>query len=151
MYMVSYSIEVNPAGVEPVLTAQQVWAGLVMKAENALPFVPVMQRCDVIERSGNTLLREITLGGEDMKEFITLLEPIQVQFERVGTKDFIQNTISESERGLMLTFTVGVSFAGAEPGSEQERQAGDAMRHAYVNAVGSTLRRVREMVMAGEL
>lgn len=151
MYMVSYSIEVNPAGVEPVLTAQQVWAGLVMKAENALPFVPVMQRCDVIERSGNTILREITLGGEDLREFITLLEPIQVQFERVGTKDFIHNTISESERGLMLTFTVGLSFAEADPGSAEEREKGDAMRQAYVNAVGSTLKRVREMVVSKEL
>lgn len=151
MYMVSYTTEVNPQGVTPVLTAEQVWAALVMKAENALPFVPVMKRCDVIERTETTILREITIGEDDFREHITLLAPLQVQFERVGTKDFIQNTISESERGLMLTFTFGVSFPGAEPGSPQEREAGDAMRQAYVGAVGSTLRRAREMVLNDEI
>ena len=151
MYMVSHSIAVNPEGATPVLTTEQVWAGLVMKAENALPFVPVMKRCDMIERRGNTILREITIGTDDFQEFITLFEPIQVQFRRVGTEDFIHNTVSESDFGLLLTFTVGVSFAGTEPGSAEEQAAGDAMRHAYVGAVGSTLKRVREMVANNEI
>jgi hypothetical protein len=151
MYMVSYTTEVNPDGVDPVLTREQVWAALVMKAENALPFVPVMKRCDMLERTDTTILREITIGEDDFQEFITLLEPIQVQFERVGTKDFIQNTISDSERGLLLTFTVGVSFPGTAPGSSEEQQAGDAMRQAYVNAVGSTLKRARELVQSSAI
>jgi hypothetical protein len=147
MYMVSYTTEVNPEGVAPVLTANQVWAALVMKAENALPFVPVMKRCDMIERTETTILREITIGEDDFREFITLFEPIQVRFERAGTNDFIQNTISESERGLLLTFTVGVSFPGTASGSPEEQKAGDAMRQAYVGAVGSTLRRARELAV----
>ena len=151
MYTLSHTVEINPQGVKPLLTAEQVWAGLVMKAENALPFVPVMKRCDMIERTENTILREITIGEDDFREFITLYAPIQVQFQRVGTKDFIQNTISDSDRGLLLNFTFGISFSGAEPGSEEEKQQGDAMRHAYVGAVTATLKRVREMTSAGEL
>lgn len=151
MYMVSYTVDVNPEGVTPVLTAEQIWAGLVMKAENALPFVSVMKRCDMIERTENTILREITVGADDFREFITLRAPVQVHFNRVGGDDFIENTISESDRGLLLTFTFGVSPPGTEAGSAEERQAGEAMRQAYVNAVTSTLKRVREMVVNGEL
>ena len=39
MYAVSLSVDINPAGTEPLLTREQGWAGLVMKAENAVPFV----------------------------------------------------------------------------------------------------------------
>lgn len=42
MYMLSVSTPVNPDGVQPVLTMEQVWTGLVMKGENALP-LPVWQ------------------------------------------------------------------------------------------------------------
>lgn len=151
MYTLSYAIEVNPAGVTPTLTADQVWKGLEMKAENALPFVPGMQRCEVVERTANTILREVTFAGDDFKEFITLYAPVQVQFERVGSGGFIQNTISESEKGLLLTFTFGLPFAGTEPGSAAEREKGESMRHAYVGAVGATLKKVREMVSQGQL
>ena len=81
MYTLSYAIEVNPEGASPVLNAEQVWKGLEMKAENALPFVPGMTRCEVVERTDNTILREITFAGDDFKEFITLHAPVQVQFD----------------------------------------------------------------------
>jgi hypothetical protein len=122
-----------------------------MKAENALPFVPGMSRCDLIERKNNTILREVTFAGDDFKEFITLHEPVQVQFERVGSGGFIQNTISESDKGLLLTFTFGLPFPGTEPGSKEEKEKGESMRHAYVGAVGATLKTVRELVSQGEL
>lgn len=151
MYTLSYSIEVNPDGILPVLTADQVWKGLELKASNALPFVPIMTRCEVVEREGNTLLREISLPEGDFKEFITLHAPVQVQFERVGTKGFIQNTISESQKGLLLTFTFSISFPGAEPGSHEEQQKGEAMRNSYVGALSSTLNKVRELASRNEL
>jgi hypothetical protein len=151
MYTLSYTIEVNPEGATPALTAAQVWKGLEMKAENALPFVPGMTRCEVVERKDNTILREITFAGDDFKEFITLHAPVQVQFERVGTGGFIQNTISESERGPLLTFTFGLPFPGTAPGSKEEREKGESMRHAYVGAVGATLKTVRELVGKGAL
>ncbi|HEY0316364.1 MAG TPA: SRPBCC family protein [Sphingomonas sp.] len=151
MYTLSYAIEVNPEGASPRLTAEQVWKGLEMKAENALPFVPGMQKCEVVERKDNTILRDVTFAGDDFREFITLYAPVQVQFERVGSGGFIQNTISESKKGLLLTFTFGLPFPGTEPGSPEEKAKGESMRHAYVGAVGATLKTVREMVGKGEL
>ena len=122
-----------------------------MKAENALPFVPGMSRCEVVERKDNTILREVTFAGDDFKEFITLHAPVQVQFERLGTGGFIQNTISESKKGLLLTFTFSLPYPGTEPGSAEERAKGDSMREAYIGAIDATLKKVREMVTAGKL
>jgi hypothetical protein len=151
MYMSSYAVQINPPGVLPILTADQVWKGLEMKAAYAVPFVPGMTRCVVLEREGNTLLREISVSSGDFRERITFYAPVQVQFERIGSEGFIQNTISESEAGLLLTFTFGIPFLGTSAGSEEERAKGGGMRTSYVEAVNATLRKVRQMVENKEL
>lgn len=151
MYTLSHSIPVNPPGADPVLSRQQVWRGLEMKAENALPFVPGMAKCEVVEREGNMILRDVEFAGNAHRERILLHAPVQVQFERVGENGFIQNTISDSAEGLLLTFTFGLNFPGTEPGSAAEQAKGDEMKHAYIGAVGATLDRVRQMVRDGEI
>lgn len=151
MYTLSYSIAVNPKGASPVLTREQVWRGLEMKAANALPFVNGMSQCDVLERTDDTITREVTFLGSTHKEFITLFAPVKVQFERMDGTGWIDNVISESEDGLLLTFTFGVTFPGVEPGTSEETTHGDTMRGAYIGAVGATLDRVRKMAAAGEV
>lgn len=151
MYVLSYTIPVNPDGAEPELNREQVWRGLEMKAENALPFVPGMTKCEVIERRDNVIVRDVTFAGSSHREKILLHKPVQVHFERVGENGFIENTISDSEQGLQLAFTFGLNFPDAEPGSEAERTKGDAMKGSYIGAVAATLDRVRQMVRNGEL
>jgi hypothetical protein len=151
MYLLSHTVEVNPPGIGPALNQHQLWRGLEMKAENALPFVPGMTQCDVIERHDNIIVRDVTFAGTSHRERITLRAPVQVQFERVGENGFIQNTISESAQGLLLSFTFGLDFPGTAPGSPEERAKGDHMRHAYIAAVGATLDRVRKMVADHEI
>ena len=151
MYALSHAIPVNPEGVEPKLTREQVWRGLELKAENAIPFVNGMSQCDVLERDGNTLTRVVTFKGSQHKEHITLFEPIQVNFDRMDGTGWITNTISESEFGLLLTFTFGITFPGIAEDTPEEKAHGDGMRGAYTGAVAATLDRVRQMVGAGEI
>jgi hypothetical protein len=151
MYTLSYAIPINPEGAELKLTREQVWKGLEMKAANALPFVNGMTQCDVIEREGNKILREITFNGVQTREAITLYEPVKVQFVRTDGTGWIDNTISDSDTGLILSFTFGINFPGIEAGSAEEKSKGDSMRGAYVGAVTATLNRVRQMVANGEL
>ena len=151
MFALSYAVEVNPAGVNPVLSRGQVWRGLEMKAEDARPFVKGMTKCEVLERDGNQLLRDVTFAGESFRERITFHAPVQVHFERVGQGGFIENTISDSPLGLLLTFTFGLNFPGVTPGSPEERAKGEGMREAYIGAVAATLDRVRIMAREGTL
>ena len=51
MVHASRTIKVNADLKEPRLTRSLVWRGLMMKAENPLPFVPVITSCKVVERS----------------------------------------------------------------------------------------------------
>jgi|SRR5689334_14571504 hypothetical protein len=154
MYTLSVAIDVNPPDIAPRLTQDQVWRGLVMKAENAVLFVPRMQSSTVLERWSDGLLREVVNDGHRFREKITFTPTVEVLFERVGTEDnagWITNVISESEHGLLLTFTFAVNLPGAAPGTAQERAKGAAMRESYVGAVRATLARVRELVGEGKL
>jgi hypothetical protein len=151
MYTLSYAIPVNPAGVEPRLTKEQVWRGLEMKAENAIPFVNGMSQCDMLERTDNTITRVVTFKGSQHKELITLFPPVKVQFERMDGTGWIDNTISDSDSGLILSFTFGINFPGMAAGSDEEKAQGEGMRGSYVGAVAATLNRVRRMVSDGTL
>src|SRR5262245_16339629 len=148
MYALSAAVEVNPPGVTPILTADQVWRGLVMKAENAVPFVGAMEECRVVERFDGGFVREIVLRGVRMRERITLTPPVQIHFQRVearGYDGWISNVISESDNGLLLVFTFCVGFPDAAPGSADERRHGDAVKASYVSAITSTLTAVRAL------
>jgi len=64
MFQFSQRVGVNPAGAGPPLTREQLRRGLEMKAENAVPFVPGMESCVVLERiEKGTLSGGVFLGG----------------------------------------------------------------------------------------
>jgi len=149
MISVSSSVLVNPPG-EPIrLTRDDVWEGLVLKAENALPFVPAMTRCEVIERTDDTILRTIEFRGQELGERITFTPGAQVRFERtfgpvMGT---IRNDIDDDEDGnLRLTFSFDLELVGVEAGSEQEHEYEATMTGDYLKAADATLAAVRRMV-----
>jgi hypothetical protein len=151
MFVLSHAVLINPPGATPVLTREQVWRGLVMKAENAVPFVPGMDYCRVVERHADGLTRDVSFRGQPMRERITFAPPVQVRFDRIDSPatTWVTNTVSDSDEGLLLVFTFGVTIDGVPAGSEAERQRGAQMREAYVAAVGATLAKVRELAAAG--
>lgn len=149
MISVSSSVLVNPPGEPVQLTRDDMWEGLVMKAENALPFVPAMTKCEVIERTDDTILRTIEFRGQELGERITFTPGSQVRFERTSgpVMGTIQNDLDEDEDGnLRLTFSFDLEIVGVEAGSEQEREYEATMTGDYLKAAAATLAAVRRMV-----
>ena len=57
----------------------------MLKANNALPFVPSMTFCEVTQRYGDTVFdRDIDFRGERFTERITLEAPHRVVFTRIA-------------------------------------------------------------------
>ena len=152
MISVSNTVAVNPPGEAVTLTRADVWHGLQLKAENALPFVPAMTRCDVVERTDDTIIRTIEFRGQELGERITFTPGSQVRFERthgpvLGT---ILNELHEDEHGeLLLTFSFELELAGVEAGSQEEQDYEETMTGDYLKAAESTLAAVRRMVAEG--
>ncbi len=149
MISVSSSVLVNPPGEALQLSPEDVWEGLVLKAENALPFVPSMTRCEVIERTDDTILRTIEFRGQEFGERITFTPGSQVRFERTSgpVMGTIRNDLDEDEDGnLRLTFSFDLELVGVEADSAQEREYETTMTGDYLKAAAATLAAVRRMV-----
>ncbi|MEV4453788.1 AtaL-like protein, partial [Streptomyces mirabilis] len=80
MIEVSRTLSVND-GAEPVLRVDDVWAGLVDKAENPLTYVSSMSECTVTERFDGGLVREVVHVGRVAHD---RQQPVQRQRDHGG-------------------------------------------------------------------
>jgi Acetylaranotin biosynthesis cluster protein L len=152
MISVSYTVPVNPEGVEPKLTRADVWKGLEAKAHNALPYVPSMTMCEVQDEGENWIQREIEFRGQRLGERITLEPQNTVSFERTSGEVMgtILNEILEGESGeLELRFSFDLELEGVEPGAPEEAEYEETMKGDYAKAVESTLAAIRRWVAEG--
>ena len=152
MIFVSHALPVNVAG-EPRLDRTAVWDGLILKANNALPFVPSMTYCEVTERYSDTIFdRDIALSigqgrGERFTERITLERPHRVTFTRIAgpVLGTIANEIEGPDDDLKLRFSFALVVDGVEGGSPREREYADSMTGDYLKAVAATLNAMRRI------
>lgn len=147
MIFVSHQLPVNAVG-EPRLTKDDVWAGLVMKANNALPFVPSMTSCEVTARYGDNIFdRDIDFRGQRMTERITLEEPHRVVFTRIAgpVLGTIANEVETEDGELFLRFSFALVVTGVEGGSAPEQEYADGMTGDYLKAVAATLTAMRRI------
>lgn len=148
MYKLSRTVPVNEPS-KSALSRHDVWAGLMMKANNALPYVPIMSKCEVIERGDGWLIRDILLKDVPLREKVTFEPEERVIFDRIGGDELgrIENIIGEDEKGnLTLTFSFGLTKQGIPDGSAAELEHFKPMEGAYFGAVASTLAAVRRTV-----
>ncbi|MEV4452579.1 MULTISPECIES: SRPBCC family protein [Streptomyces] len=149
MIFVSHVIPVNEPG-EPRLDRTAVWEGLVLKANNALPFVPAMSECEVVERySDASFDRDIRIQGDDYRERITLEAPHRVVFTRLsgpilGT---IANEIEGEGDDMQLRFSFALVLAGTPGNSGAEEDYAKNMTGLYVQALTATRDAMRRIAV----
>jgi Domain of unknown function (DUF1857) len=147
MIYVSHQRPANAPG-EPRLDRAAVWTGLVLKANNALPFVPSMTFCEVVERYGDNVFdRDIDFRGQRFTERVTLEAPHRVVFTRIAgpVLGTIANEIEGPDDDLRLRFSFALVVFGVEGGSPGEREYADSMTGDYLKAVEATLNAMRRM------
>jgi hypothetical protein len=147
MIYVSHQLPVNEPG-QPRLRRADVWDGLVLKANNALPFVPSMTYCNVTGRSSDTVFdRDIDFRGQRFTERITLEEPHRVVFTRIAgpVLGTIANEIEGSDDDLRLRFSFALVVEDVEGGSAGEQDYADSMTGDYLKAVAATLAAMRRI------
>jgi hypothetical protein len=150
MIFVSHALPVNVPD-EPRLTPGNVWDGLVLKANNALPFVPAMTYCEVTRRHSDTVFdRDIDFRGQRFTERITLEAPYRVTFTRIAgpVLGTIANEIETIDDDLALRFSFALVVHGVAGGSAEEQAYADSMTGDYLQAVAATLNAMRRLAEA---
>lgn len=130
------------------LTREQLWQGLIRKAEDPVPFVRAITDCRVVERGHDWLVREIVLRGERVRELVTFEAQNVVRFVRLSGRvaGTIENRIEAATDGaLALRFSFLLEAADIAAGSLEEREYASTMRESYLAAIHSTLERTRAL------
>ncbi|MFE4756762.1 SRPBCC family protein [Streptomyces mirabilis] len=147
MIFVSHEVTVNEPG-QPRLDRAAVWEGLVLKANNALPFVASMSDCKVVERYNDACFdRDIRIREDDFRERITLEEPHRVVFTRLSgpVLGTIANEIEGEGDDLRLRFSFALVLAGIPGNSEAEESYAENMTGEYIQALNGTLNAMRRV------
>jgi Domain of unknown function (DUF1857) len=139
-----------------MLTRDQVWQGLVMKARDASQFLPpgACTKCEVVDEGDDYIVREATILGDEVKEIVTFEPKSRVSFHQVtGPREgVIVNQILEADDGsLSLRFYCLLGLRNSEPGGPEEQREQAMMESGYRGALESTLAKVRELVTQGKL
>ncbi len=150
-------VPVNPEG-ETRLTRAQAWKGLELKARDARLFLDpgLCTRCEVIEESTTHFVREATIGGNDLREIVTLEHDSKITFfQAAGPREgAIINELYEDEDGaLQLRFYCYMGLRARQPNEveEQAQQVRLSSETGYKAALLATLKRTRALLAEGNL
>ncbi|HJV75656.1 MAG TPA: SRPBCC family protein [Noviherbaspirillum sp.] len=151
-HLVEINDPFNPL-IDP-LSREQLWRGLVLRAETPTLFIPHLDRCDVLEKSALSLSRELHYGDLVIRDRVTFLPQQQIVYHVPPQKEIPASklTITIEEPQPQVFF---VRFEYDDSASEEADVANefynDFRRSAYQEADIDTVRIIRQLVQEGKL
>lgn len=132
----------------PSLTRDQLWEGLVLRAEQPQLFVIGLDSCVVRERTETTLERELHYGHATVRDRVTFTPYQQVRYDiHAATGEIggsLTMTIEErDDRELFLRFEYRTTLTVSDD-SEEARQTHGIVKEAYRTSDIDTVRLIRE-------
>ncbi len=145
----------NPL-IDP-LTREQLWRGLVIRAEQPMLFVEHLDDCVLSEQSMQSVTRELRYGKVIVRDIVTYLPQLQARYhvpkqQDLGGSNLIM-TIEEPEpEMLFIRFQYEDDAVALRPAAQTEQKFYDEFRRfAYQEADIDTVRVIRELAAEGRL
>jgi len=149
-------IEVNDREnpLVPDLTREELWFGLLCRAEDPRPFLPGLDRCRIIERSESELVRDLHFGATVIRDKVTLVPMEWIRFESEANAQHAGGmlTITIEEPGsevLFLRFEYRTSLA--ESAADSGVQVSEFVKSAYHQSDIETVRVIRMIAESSRL
>ena len=147
-------IEINDLNnpFSEVLTREQLWAGLLCRVEDPVPFLPGLESCEILARGDNWLERQLDFGAATVRDHVTLVKGESVHFAIAPTETHAGGSLtirieSRDEIALFLRF----SYETHHPAAADDEQYADYIKSAYEQSDIDTVRLIREMAAEGLL
>jgi hypothetical protein len=155
----SHLIEINDP-LNPLidtLTREQLWRGLVMRAEQPMLFVEHLDDCRLSDKSVQSVTRELRYGKVIVKDVVSYLPLLQVRYQVPKQQDIAGSslimTIEEPEQEMLFVrFEYEDDAVERQPAAQAEQEFYDEFRRsAYEEADIDTIRVIRELAAEGKL
>ena len=136
------------------LTLEQVWRGLVLRAESPKLFVPHLDECQISERSDAGFARSLRYGELVINDKVVLIPQLQVRYEVPAQQDISASSLvmtieMPDEASMWVRFQY-------DDGHDAATDAANALyddfrRSAYKESDIDTVRIMRELALEGRL
>ncbi|MEC4720687.1 SRPBCC family protein [Noviherbaspirillum sp. CPCC 100848] len=152
----SHLIEINDP-LNPLLdtlSREQLWRGLVLRAETPKVFVPYLDKCNILEKSSLSISRELHYGTLVVHDRVTFLPQEQVVYHVPAQNEIPESTLTMTiEEPEPNIFFVRFEY---DDGADEAQDSAEAMyndfrKSAYTESDIDTIRTIREMAEKGEL
>lgn len=151
-HLVEINDPLNPL-IDP-LTREQVWRGLVLRAEMPKRFVPWLDDCDISQRTETGMERSLRYGDTIIRDTVTLQRLVSVHYHVPRQGDIpeadLKVTIEEPHAGALFVRFEYDDHSGEAKGPD-EAMVHDFRRSAYQESDIDTIRTIREMAADGLL
>jgi len=151
-HLIEINDPLNPL-IDP-LTRDQLWRGLMLRASFPELFVPWLDVCEIVHRSGDVIERELRYGDVVIRDHVTFLPQQQVQYRIPAQRDIpssrLNMTIEEPQPGLLF---VRFEYDDASPDIAGTTEAfyNEFRRSAYQESDIDTVRMIRQLSAEGRL
>jgi len=151
-HLIEINDPLNPL-IEP-LSREQLWRGLVLRAQAPQDFIPWMDSCTIVEQTDSSLSRISHYGEAAIHDKVIFHPQKQVVYQVPRQKDIppssLTMTIEEpSPDRLFVRFEYD---DGADDAADSAQSLyNDFRRSAYEEADIDTIRIIRQMAEAGQL
>ena len=130
----------------PTLTRDQLWEGLVLRAEQPQLFVLGLDSCVVHERTDTTLERELHYGHATVRDHVTFTEPA-VRYDILAADGEIGGSLTmtieeRDDHELFLRFESARRWSSRT--TADARQTHGIVKEAYRTSDIDTVRLIRE-------
>ena len=149
-------IEINDP-LNPLIDAlsrEQLWRGLVLRADNPKLFVPHLDECTIGERDENGFTRTLRYGNLVIEDKVVLTPMIEVRYEVHAQGDIsASRLVMTIETPSADTLFVRFRYDDGHDAATDEANAmyDEFKKSAYVEADIDTIRLLRELAAAGRL
>ncbi|MDP5008360.1 MAG: SRPBCC family protein [Glaciimonas sp.] len=137
-----------------LITTEQLWRGLVLRAEQPMLFVAHLDACHILEKFPHLIKRELRYGKVTIHDIVSFLPQLQVRYQVPQQQDLggssMTMTIEQPQpEVLYIRFTYEDDIEEGPDSSEAFYN--EYRRSAYLESDIDTVRLIREFAAMGRL
>jgi hypothetical protein len=135
------------------MTREQLWEGLVLRAEQPQLFVLGLDTCTILSRTEDTLERELHYGQATVRDRVTLLADQSVRYDILATESHVGGSLTMTieqpdELQLFLRFEYTTTLPVSD--DKDTRQTQEIVKSAYRESDIDTVRLIRQYVQGNK-
>ncbi|GLU30170.1 SRPBCC family protein [Trinickia caryophylli] len=144
-HLVQVNDPLNP--LVDTLSRDELWEGLVLRAEQPQLFVIGLDSCTILSRGDRTFERELHYGPATVRDRVTLTPNESVRYDIMATEAHVGGSLTMTieqpdEMQLFVRFEYTTTLPAAQ--TEDDRRTSEIVKSAYREADIDTVRLIRQ-------